>query len=58
MAEDAAWGHDLVVAAARACGYDTYLRFDRRRTIVTALPAALVDDHDGPFDPGLDQSLA
>ncbi|HEY5520378.1 MAG TPA: PHP domain-containing protein [Candidatus Limnocylindrales bacterium] len=58
MAEDAAWGHDLVVAAARACGYDTYLRFDRRRAIVTALPTAMAGAADGPFDPGLDQSLA
>ncbi len=30
MAEDAAWGHDLVVAAARAAGYTEHLRFDSR----------------------------
>jgi histidinol phosphatase-like PHP family hydrolase len=39
MAEDAAWGHDLVVAAARAAGYETYLRFAARSPLVTPLPA-------------------
>jgi histidinol-phosphatase (PHP family) len=28
---EAAWGHDEVVAAARAAGYNTRLRFDRRQ---------------------------
>jgi len=39
MAEDAAWGHDLVVAAARAAGYETYLRFAARSPLITPLPA-------------------
>ena len=39
MAEDVALGHDLVVAAARAAGYDTYLRFAARSPLVTPLPA-------------------
>ena len=30
IAEDAGWGHDLVVAAARAAGYTSCLRFDHR----------------------------
>ena len=38
-AEDAGWGHDAVVRAARDAGYTTYLRFDARRPIETALPA-------------------
>jgi histidinol-phosphatase (PHP family) len=38
-AEDAGWGHDAVVRAARDAGYTTYLRFDSRRPIETALPA-------------------
>jgi histidinol-phosphatase (PHP family) len=40
MAEDAAWGHDAVVRAARDAGYTTYLRFEARRPIETPLPAA------------------
>jgi histidinol-phosphatase (PHP family) len=38
IAEDAAWGHDLVVAAARAAGYEAYLRFDARRSQAVPLP--------------------
>lgn len=38
LAEDAAWGHPEVVAAARAAGYVTYLRFERRRPLPTPLP--------------------
>lgn len=37
LAEDAGWGHDLVVAAARAAGYTSYLRFASR----TRIPAQL-----------------
>lgn len=37
IAEEAAWGHDLVVAAARAAGYTSYLRFDSRARIPTPL---------------------
>ncbi len=33
---DAAWGHDEVVAAARAAGYETRLAFDRR--VATEVP--------------------
>ncbi|MGH2446355.1 MAG: PHP domain-containing protein [Candidatus Limnocylindria bacterium] len=36
--DDAAWGHDAVVDAARGAGYDSYLRFTARRPIVTPLP--------------------
>lgn len=35
---EAAMGHDEVVAAARAAGYEDYLRFAARERIVTALP--------------------
>jgi histidinol-phosphatase (PHP family) len=35
--EDAAAGHDEVVGAARAAGYESYLRFASRRPIVTRL---------------------
>jgi len=35
--EQAGWGHDDVVAAARSSGYTDYLRFDRRRRVVTPL---------------------
>jgi len=38
MPEDAGWGHDAVVRAARQAGYTTYLRFDARRRIETPLP--------------------
>lgn len=41
MAEEAGWGHDAVVRAARDAGYTTYLRFDARRPIETPLPAAV-----------------
>lgn len=51
MAEDAAWGHDAVVRAARGAGYTTYLRFDARRPIETPLPAA-VDDPIRPVPGG------
>ncbi len=37
IAEDAAWGHDLVVAAARVAGYTSYLRFSSRERIPTLL---------------------
>lgn len=33
----AAWGHNLVVASARAAGYSTYLRFEGRQRIPTSL---------------------
>ena len=39
LPDDAAWGHDAVVRAARAAGYADYLRFTARRRIVTPLPA-------------------
>lgn len=35
---EAAWGHDEVVRAARAAGYDTHLRFDTRRSTLVPLP--------------------
>jgi len=38
FAEEAGWGHDLVVAAARAAGYSDYLRFDRRERRPLQLP--------------------
>lgn len=41
MAEDAGWGHDAVVRAARAAGYTSYLRYEARRPIATPLPAAV-----------------
>lgn len=37
--DDAAWGHDAVVEAARAAGYTDYLRFTARRRELTPLPA-------------------
>ena len=37
MPELAAHAHDQVVAAARAAGYDTHLRFDKRRPFAVAL---------------------
>jgi histidinol-phosphatase (PHP family) len=36
--DQAACDHHVVVAAARAAGYDSYLRFDARRRLVTPLP--------------------
>jgi histidinol-phosphatase (PHP family) len=39
IAEDAAIGHDVVVAAARAAGYREHLRFSARRPIPTPLPS-------------------
>ena len=33
----AAWGHEAVVAAAKAAGYETYLRFDQRRASAAPL---------------------
>lgn len=38
MPDDAARGRDRVIRAARAAGYDAYLRFDARRPISTPLP--------------------
>lgn len=38
VAEDAAHGHEAVVAAARAAGYASYLRFERRQRLPTPLP--------------------
>lgn len=38
LAEEAAAGHSAVVAAARAAGYTTHLRFDRRRSYAVDLP--------------------
>ena len=38
MADDAAWGNDKVVAAARAAGYTEYLRFSARERLPTPLP--------------------
>lgn len=35
--EDAGWGHDKLVSLARAAGYETHLRFERRQRIVTKL---------------------
>lgn len=40
VAEDAAYGHGVVVAAARAAGYREYLRFTARRPEPTPLPEA------------------
>src|SRR4029079_14728932 len=37
--EDAGWGHDDVVVAARAAGYKSYLRFEKQQRIATPLPA-------------------
>lgn len=37
LADDAAWGHDAVVEAAREAGYSEYLRFTARRRIPTPL---------------------
>lgn len=37
LAEQAGLGHDLVVATARAAGYTSYLRFDRRHALPTDL---------------------
>jgi histidinol-phosphatase (PHP family) len=39
LPEDAAWGLDATIAAARAAGYREYLRFEARRPIPTPLPA-------------------
>lgn len=50
MPEDAGWGRQAVVRAARVAGYDTYLRFEARRPIETPLPAA--DDEAIPLAPG------
>jgi histidinol-phosphatase (PHP family) len=33
--DEAGWGHAEVVAAARAAGYDTHLRFEQRRRVET-----------------------
>jgi histidinol-phosphatase (PHP family) len=38
VADDAAWGHQEVVAAARRAGYTHYLRFEARRPIPAELP--------------------
>lgn len=38
VAEHAGWGHDRVVAAARAAGYESYLRFTAREPLTVALP--------------------
>ena len=38
VAEEAGWGHDAVVRAARDAGYTSYLRFEARRPIETPLP--------------------
>lgn len=35
--DQAAWGHDIVVTAARAAGYTDHVRFDLRRRIPSAL---------------------
>lgn len=35
---EAGWGHDEVVAVARAAGYRDHLRFERRRPVPTPLP--------------------
>ena len=40
VAEQAGWAHDRVVAAARAAGYTTYLRFDRRQRLTLPLPSS------------------
>jgi hypothetical protein len=40
---EAADGHAEVVAAARAAGYTTHLRFDRRNPIPTPLPASCTE---------------
>ncbi|MGH8928646.1 MAG: histidinol-phosphatase [Acidimicrobiia bacterium] len=39
-AEEAGWGHDEVVAAATAAGYDTQLRFEDRRPFEVPLTSA------------------
>lgn len=44
---EAALGHREVVQAARAAGYTTHLRFDRREPIATALPAPPGSGPDG-----------
>ncbi len=36
---EAGWGHDKVVAVARAAGYRDHLRFERRRPVLTPLPS-------------------
>ncbi|MDP8904645.1 MAG: PHP domain-containing protein [Chloroflexota bacterium] len=36
--DESAFGYRPIIAAARAAGYDSYLRFERRRGIATALP--------------------
>jgi histidinol-phosphatase (PHP family) len=41
LAEQAGWGHDAVIAAARSAGYASYLRFAERRRMVTPLPEAV-----------------
>jgi histidinol-phosphatase (PHP family) len=38
MPDDAAWGLEAALRAARAAGYAEYLRFDARRPIPTPLP--------------------
>jgi histidinol-phosphatase (PHP family) len=50
MPADAARGRDHVIEAARAAGYDAYLRFDARRPISTPLPA--------PSEPATDPASA
>ncbi|MEO8509836.1 MAG: PHP domain-containing protein [Chloroflexota bacterium] len=39
VADDAALGYEVVVAAARRAGYTEYLRFEARRRVPTPLPA-------------------
>ena len=56
MAEDAGWGHDAVVRAARDAGYTTYLRFEARRPIETPLPDA-VDEPIRPAPAGHARSV-
>jgi histidinol-phosphatase (PHP family) len=36
--DDAAWGRDAIIGAARAAGYGEYLRFEARRRVPTPLP--------------------
>ena len=50
-AEEAGWGHDAVVRAARDAGYTSYLRFEARRRIEIPLPAT-VEEPIRPAPPG------
>jgi histidinol-phosphatase (PHP family) len=46
LPEQAAWGHDIVVTAARAAGYTDHLRFVARSRLETPLGSSDVSDAD------------